>query len=76
MDATVIEGQTASRTDGTVIAALRMALSWPRAGLAVILALAMALEFAGLDREGYANTYYAAGVKSMLSSWHVFFFAS
>ena len=76
MNATAIDRHAAPRADGTATAALRMALSWPRAGLAVILALATALEFAGLDREGYANTYYAAGVKSMLSSWHAFFFAS
>jgi len=34
------------------------------------------LEFAGLTSEGYANTYYAATVKSMLTSWHNFFYAS
>ena len=29
-----------------------------------------------LDQEGFGNTYYAAGVKSMLMSWHNFFFVS
>ena len=76
MGAAVTEGRTTFRATGSASVAIRMALSWPRAGLALILALAAALEFAGLDREGYANTYYAAGVKSMLSSWHAFFFAS
>jgi hypothetical protein len=32
--------------------------------------------FIPLLEEGYANTYYAAGVKSMLTSWHNFFFVS
>ena len=55
---------------------LRLALSWPRFGLALILLLSAVLEFVGLAGEGYANSYYAAGVKSMLTSWHNFFFVS
>lgn len=55
---------------------LRLALSWPRFGLALILLLSTVLEFVGLAGEGYANSYYAAGVKSMLTSWHNFFFVS
>ncbi len=51
-------------------------LWWPRVALAPILVLAGVLEFAGLTDEGYANSYYAAAVKSMLTSWHNFFFAS
>ena len=39
-------------------------LRWVTYGL--ILVLSACLEFIGLDQEGYANTYYAAGVKSML----------
>jgi 4-amino-4-deoxy-L-arabinose transferase-like glycosyltransferase len=46
------------------------------AGLAVILALSTALEFVRLDRGGYANIYYSAAVKSMLASWHHFFFVT
>ena len=42
-------------------------------GLAVIAAIFLLWH---LDREGYANQYYAATVKSMASSWHAFFFAS
>lgn len=49
---------------------------WPRVGLVVILALSSALNIIGLGGEGYANTYYAAAVKSMLTGWHNFFFAS
>ncbi|UUZ80706.1 glycosyltransferase family 39 protein [Paenibacillus sp. P26] len=45
-------------------------------GLAGILLLAAALNMYHLANEGMANTYYAAGVKSMLESWHNFFFNS
>ncbi len=47
---------------------------WP--ALAVVLALALFLHLFRLEQEGYANAYYAAAVKSMLSSWHNFFFIS
>ena len=40
-----------------------------RLALLAILALSAALNLVGLDREGYGNTYYAAAVKSMLTSW-------
>jgi 4-amino-4-deoxy-L-arabinose transferase-like glycosyltransferase len=49
---------------------------WDRMGLGLILALAAVLNFYDLSREGYANTYYAAAVKSMLQNWHAFFFNS
>src|ERR687887_1818389 len=49
---------------------------WPRLALGAVLALAALLNFWQLDRLGYANTYYAAAVKSMLQSWHNFFFVS
>ena len=34
------------------------------------------MRLVGLDREAYGNTYYAAAVKSMLTSWRNFFFVS
>src|SRR5947209_16753395 len=43
------------------------------AGIALLSAL---LNLVQLDREGYANTYYAAAVKSMLTSWHNVYFLS
>src|SRR5690242_10656259 len=49
---------------------------WHRAMLGAILLLAAALNFLLLNREGYNNTYYAAAVKSMLQSWHNFFYVS
>src|SRR5579883_1893501 len=49
-------------------------LSW--LGLAGVAALSLLLNLYRIGREGYANTYYAAAVKSMLQSWHNFFFVS
>ncbi|HEY7849032.1 MAG TPA: glycosyltransferase family 39 protein [Ktedonobacterales bacterium] len=49
---------------------------WRRRALALIMLLAGLLDFWDLQRNGYANTYYAATVKSMLQSWHNFFFVS
>jgi 4-amino-4-deoxy-L-arabinose transferase-like glycosyltransferase len=43
-------------------------------GLAAILVLSGLLEFVRLSQNGYANVYYSATVKSMLRSWHDFFF--
>jgi 4-amino-4-deoxy-L-arabinose transferase-like glycosyltransferase len=54
----------------------RVALSWHHAALAGILVLASYLDFAKLAQNGYANTYYAGAVRSMLDSWHNFFFVS
>lgn len=49
---------------------------WHRIGLSAVLVLATILNFYGLDREGYGNTYYAAAVRSMMQNWHAFFFNS
>jgi 4-amino-4-deoxy-L-arabinose transferase-like glycosyltransferase len=44
--------------------------------LFLIATLSLLLNTIHLNREGYGNLYYAAGVKSMLESWHNFFFLS
>jgi 4-amino-4-deoxy-L-arabinose transferase-like glycosyltransferase len=49
---------------------------WEGPLLGAILLLSAALNLIGLSREGYANQYYAATVRSMLANWHNFFFAS
>ena len=49
---------------------------WHYLALAAVLALAIWLHFYRLGQEGYGNLYYAAAVKSMLTNWHNFFFAS
>jgi 4-amino-4-deoxy-L-arabinose transferase-like glycosyltransferase len=44
--------------------------------LAAIVLLAATLRFVNLSALGYVNHYYAAAVKSMLQSWHNFFFVA
>lgn len=44
--------------------------------LLLIVALAIALRFYRLGADGLGNLYYAATVRSMLDSWHNFFFAA
>jgi 4-amino-4-deoxy-L-arabinose transferase-like glycosyltransferase len=44
--------------------------------LVPILVLATALNTHRLAQNGFANVFYSAGVKSMLASWHNFFFVS
>jgi 4-amino-4-deoxy-L-arabinose transferase-like glycosyltransferase len=44
--------------------------------LAAVLALSAMLNINHLSRNGYANTFYSAAVRSMLRSWHNFFFVS
>ncbi len=46
------------------------------AALAGILALSAVLNTHRLAQNGYANTFYSAGVKSMLRSWHNFLFVA
>jgi 4-amino-4-deoxy-L-arabinose transferase-like glycosyltransferase len=46
------------------------------AALAAILALSGVLNTHRLAQNGYANTFYSAGVNSMLRSWHNFLFVS
>ncbi|HEX6796815.1 MAG TPA: glycosyltransferase family 39 protein [Ktedonobacterales bacterium] len=55
-----------------------LALARPprRWALAAILLLAACCDFYALQREGYANLYYAAAIRSMLESWHNFFFVA
>ncbi len=44
--------------------------------VAGIMLLSAVLHFANLQAIGDANTYYTAAVKSMLQSWHNFFFVA
>jgi 4-amino-4-deoxy-L-arabinose transferase-like glycosyltransferase len=48
----------------------------PRPELLGLLALTAVLNLWSLSRNGWANDYYAAAVRSMSSSWHNFFFGS
>jgi 4-amino-4-deoxy-L-arabinose transferase-like glycosyltransferase len=46
------------------------------AALGGVLAVAAFLDFFRLEQNGYANEYYSGAVRSMLKSWHSFFFVS
>ncbi len=48
----------------------------PRPELALLLVLAAVLYLWSLSKNGFANDYYSAAVRSMSSSWHNFLFAS
>lgn len=52
----------------------KLQLTWETLWLSLILMLSAILNLTNLGIEGYANTYYAAGVKSMLMSFKNFFF--
>ena len=52
------------------------ALAWPPPELAALLALAAVLYLWGLGRNGLANEYYSAAVRSMTESWHAFVYGS
>ena len=54
----------------------RLGLRWHHAALAGVLGLAAAMNLVNLSQNGYANTYYAAAVRSMLRNWHNFFFVA
>ena len=45
-------------------------------GLSVILLTSIFMNFYQLGQNGFGNTYYASAVRSMLDSWHTFFFVS
>lgn len=57
----------------------RMGAVWPLArhvGLLFVIAVSAVLNTHRLDRNGYANVFYSAGVRSMLRSLHNFLFVS
>jgi 4-amino-4-deoxy-L-arabinose transferase-like glycosyltransferase len=53
-----------------------LAVRAPRPELAGLMALAATLNLWALSRNGWANDYYSAAVRSMSSSWHNFLFGS
>jgi 4-amino-4-deoxy-L-arabinose transferase-like glycosyltransferase len=65
----------ARRRRAETVAARRRALT-ARPELLGILALAAVLNLWSLGRNGWANTYYSAAVRSMSSSWHAFLYGS
>lgn len=71
--ATAVEGRVERAAPHAVAA--RHA-PWHGLGLAATLAVAAALNLWKITASGYANTYYAAAVKSMLLNWRNFFFVA
>lgn len=53
-----------------------LALAHPKLALLAVLALSATLGLYNLSAEGFSNEYYAATVRSMLVSWHNFWYAS
>jgi 4-amino-4-deoxy-L-arabinose transferase-like glycosyltransferase len=53
-----------------------LSLSLPAPELAGLLVLAAVLYLWALDRNGFANEYYSAAVRSMTTSWHAFIYGS
>ncbi len=49
---------------------------WYMLAMGTVLLLSLFLNFFLLGQNGYGNLYYAASIKSMLMSWHNFFFVS
>src|SRR6266567_7914303 len=63
-------------TDLQTRLAAQPTLLWHRIAKLAIIALSTFLIFYQVSVNGYGNTFYAASVKSMLESWHNFFFVS
>src|SRR6266849_701423 len=49
---------------------------WHRLALGGIMLLSIFMNFFQLGQNGFGNLFYASGVRSMLDSWHNFFFVS
>ena len=58
------------------IRARALTLPRPRPELAALLVVAGLLNLWALSRNGWANDYYSAAVRSMASSWHAFLYGS
>jgi 4-amino-4-deoxy-L-arabinose transferase-like glycosyltransferase len=67
-----------ARADGAQLRSSARALARraPRPELIGLLALAALLNLWALSRNGWANEYYSAAVRSMSSNWHDFLYAS
>ncbi len=49
---------------------------WQRLALGIVLLISVFMNFYQLGQNGFANLYYASAIRSMLDSWHNFFFVS
>lgn len=67
---------TAARPALSVSPRIRAKLPFVRFELVGLLLGALLLNFWDLSRSGYGNEYYAAAIRSMGSSWHLFLYES
>src|SRR3954463_5125840 len=51
-------------------------IALPRPELAALLALAAVLNLWALSKNGWANDYYSAAIRSLSSNWHAFLYGS
>src|SRR2546427_9956162 len=49
---------------------------WRRLALAVVMLVSIFMNFYQLGQNGFGNLYYASAIRSMLDSWHNFFFVA
>jgi 4-amino-4-deoxy-L-arabinose transferase-like glycosyltransferase len=49
---------------------------WQRLGLIAVMLISIFMNFYQLGQNGFGNLYYASAIRSMLDSWHNFFFVS
>src|SRR4051794_12946128 len=73
---TVAAPRLARSDAGARLRARARSLPRPRPELAALLVLAALLNLWALARNGWANEYYSAAVRSMSSSWHAFLYGS
>ncbi len=66
----------AARSSATRAREWTRALRAPRPELVLLIVLAAILNLWALSRNGWANDYYSAAVRSMSTSWHDFLYAS
>ncbi len=70
-------GETREPRPATALPApVTAAVGSARVQLAALLSLTAVLNLWALSRNGWANTYYSAAVRSMSSSWHDFLFGA
>src|SRR4051812_31753014 len=73
---TVAAPRLARSDAGARLRARARSLPRPRPELAGLLVLAALLNLWALSRNGWANDYYSAAVRSMSSNWHAFLYGS
>src|SRR5713226_6322607 len=49
---------------------------WRRLALAGVMLISIFMNFYQLGQNGFGNLYYAAAIRSMLDSWHNFFYVA